>query len=198
MVQNDEDQEVAEKITQVEGKVAPQGPEAEVKAAVPRKLISAATLIEAVKQVQEFRKNVIKNPHAKEAIRLQVHNLALAGLAAIEVVPVIEKVNDLTKILAIAQKAAKLGKEKGFFVRLYKNVPSGLMTIIEAADLARVPGAAVIPEFLQSTVNQFKFYKEGFLFGKDLFNDASARFRKFIQPSVEIQAAKLQFAPKMA
>lgn len=202
MAQNDEGKDdVLEQAAQAGKKVEeidiPKSPEAEVKTAVSRKLISFATLIEIAKQIQGFEINAIKNPHAKEILKLQAYNLALAALATAEVVPGVEKVNDLTKILAIAQKAAKEGKKIGFFSKLYKDVPPGLMTIIEATDLARAPITPVIPELFQSTINQFKFYKEDFLLGKDLIIDASARFKKIFQPSAEVQAAKLQFAPKM-
>jgi len=199
MVQNDEDQnDVVEKTAQAERKVAetvaPESLEDEVKTAVKRKLISVATLKEVVKQIQELEHKAVNNPHAREAIKLQAYNLVLAALAVAEVVPGIEAVNDLTKIAAIAQKTAKQGKEKGFFAELYKNVPPKLMTFIEATDLVNVPGAPIIPELIQSTVNQFKFYKEGLLFSRDLAIDAFARFKNLSQPSIEVQRAKLQFS----
>lgn len=201
MAQNDESQDDDKKqAAQVENKVeetdTPESPETEIKTAISRKLISAATLKEVVKQVQEFGKNAIRSPHTKEALKLQTYNLALGGLAVAEVVPGIEGINDLTKILAIAQKTAREGKKKGFFDKLYRNVPPGLMTFIEATDLINIPIAPIIPEIIQSTVNQFKFYKEGFLLGRDLIKDASARLKNFSQPSAEVQAAKLQFPLK--
>jgi hypothetical protein len=208
MVQNDEDKDDVLKQTvetkkKVEKTIKPEGHEAEVKTAVSRKLISAATLKKVGKQIKEFSINTLNNPHGKEAVKLQTYNLALAGLAVAEFIPVpgVEDADDLTKILAIAQKAVKKGKEKGFFDKLYKDIPPGLLTFAEGIDLVDIlPGdiVSIIPEIVQSTINQFKIYKESFLFGKDMIKDAYVRVKNFAQPSAEVQAARLQFAPKMA
>lgn len=178
--------------------VAPGGPEVEIEKAVGRKLITIATLREIAEQVKEFGKDMISNPHAKETIKLQTYNLALAALAAAEVVPGVEVVNDVTKALAIAQKAVEFGKKEGFFKELYRDIPPGLMKFVEATDLINVPIAPIIPEIVQSTVNQFKLSKEQFLFGKDVVKNAFTRIQSLSQPSPEVAQAKLQFAPAMA
>ena len=191
MVQNDEDQNDILKSTTETGKrvektIKPESHEEELKSAVSRKLISGATLKEVAEQVKEFSLNAIKNPHIKEVYKLQAYNLALAVLAAAQIIPGVEEIEDIPKVLSIVIDVANKGKEKGFFKELYKDVPPVLMI---------VPG---VPEIYKSTVNQFNTYKEGFLFGKDLLSDASARFNKFIHPPAEVQTARLQFSPRRA
>ena len=204
MVQNDENQDedakqaARAKEKAKESSAAPESAESKAKETVSRKLISAATLKEAARQIKELGQDAIKNPHAREAVKLQAYNLALAGLAAVELVPGVEVINDATKILSIAQGVTRQGKEKGFFKELYKDVPKGLMAFVEATDLANIPGAPILPEIIQSAVNQCRFYRESILFGKDMLKDASARVRNFSRPSPEVQAARLQFSPAMA
>jgi len=188
MVQNDENQndvleQASQKIQEKTGETAkPKSREAEVKAAISKKLISAAGLKELVKQIQEFNKDVIHNPHTKTIMELQAANLTLAALAAAQVIPGVEEIEDLPKALSTVLNAVNKGKQAGVFKKLYNGVPPELMAI------------PVLPEIYKSTINKFKTYKEGFLLAKDLTNDASARFKKFIQPSAEVQAARLQFA----
>lgn len=95
-----------------------------------------------------------------------VRQAVLAGLILAEFVPVVEKVDDVTKAISIEEKikriitekgseAAKVVKKSGLVKDLYPNIPSWFVSIFEAIDVAEVPLLGVVPEVIQFLVDGF-------------------------------------------
>lgn len=189
MVQNDEDLDIREKSVKVQRTVETANPpENKVDATVKRKLISTATLKVLSEEGKKLSDTILKNPHAAELLKFQCYNLALSTLAGLEILPETALTSNIAKkILEIAQIAAKEGKKQGSFDDMYKGVPEFIKKIPIASELT----AAVI--------NQFKSYKEGVLFGKDVVTTYINSIKNIAHPPASVQQARLQFSvPRMA
>ncbi len=118
-------------------------------------------LVEDIKTTaSSLKENPVVSGAVKDQLRVEGRMAILAGLIAVELLPVGEDVNDVTKTVSMAEKLKKLAKDKvpgavkgaskaGVIGDLYPNIPEWLLAPLTAVDIAGVPAVGILPEAIQ-------------------------------------------------
>lgn len=188
MADNGETNKIEEAAVEAQKAVETANPPAKINAEVKKKFVIPVILKVMSDEGKKLNEAILKNPHGADFFKHQGYSIALSSMAGLEIIPETALTSGIAKkILEIARKAAKKGQDQGSFDDMYKGVPKFMKEI------------PVISKVTASTINQFKSYKDLYLFGKDVITTYIKSINNIAHPPAEVQTARLLFPrPRMA